>query len=109
THTAREYGIKPIVGMEAYLAITDRHDPRDARLSRHTRTVADPDGTISDDSEDSARRRFPATDTKTLRYEHLTVLARNATGWANLVALHNASQHPDAFWYKPRIDWDVLA
>src|SRR5699024_9434812 len=45
---------------------------------------------------------------KVKKYDHLTILATNPTGWANLVAMHNASQR--SRWGKhPRIDYELLA
>ncbi|OHA54155.1 MAG: DNA polymerase III subunit alpha [Candidatus Terrybacteria bacterium RIFCSPLOWO2_01_FULL_58_14] len=67
-------GIKPIIGVEAYVATRSRFD-RDPRL----------DGT---------------------RY-HLTLLARNAEGYRNLVQLITAS-HLEGFYYKPRVDKELL-
>lgn len=39
---------------------------------------------------------------------HLTVLAENNEGWANLVKLVSAA-HLEGFYYKPRVDKDLLA
>ncbi|MFM8809205.1 MAG: DNA polymerase III subunit alpha, partial [Chthoniobacterales bacterium] len=39
---------------------------------------------------------------------HLTVLAENAEGWANLVKLVSAG-HLEGFYYKPRVDKELLA
>jgi len=71
---AQKAGIKPIVGVEAYLA---------------------PNGRLHKNSK-----------TDTIRY-HLVLLAKNATGYKNLVKLTTeANLH--GFYYKPRIDWDLL-
>ena len=68
-------GIKPILGLEAYVA------PR--RLSdRESRADRDP--------------------------YHLTLLAANAEGYMNLMALCSIGQ-TQGLYYKPRIDRDVLA
>ncbi len=69
---ARERGIKPIVGLEAYIAPG----------SRHTRT----------------RERQPF---------HLTMLARDLTGYRNLLQLVTKS-NLEGFYYKPRIDRELL-
>lgn len=71
----RAQGIKPILGMEAYIA------PR--RLT---------------DKE-------PAKDTK---YNHLLLFAKNEAGYKNLIKLTTVA-HLDGFYYKPRIDLDLLA
>jgi len=39
---------------------------------------------------------------------HLTVLAENNKGWSNIVRMISASNHPDNFYHKPRIDYDIL-
>ncbi|MFH1162284.1 MAG: DNA polymerase III subunit alpha [Candidatus Jorgensenbacteria bacterium] len=71
---AKVAGIKPILGVEAYLA---------------------PNGRLS---------KRPRIDE--VRY-HLTLLAKNAAGWQNLIALVTAS-HLEGFYYKPRIDRELL-
>lgn len=71
-------GIKPILGVETYLAIGSRFD-----------------------------HRYRIEDGKQKRYEHLTLLAKNRTGWENLVSLQ-AKAH-ESYWYKPRIDFDLLS
>ncbi|MDO8536687.1 MAG: DNA polymerase III subunit alpha [bacterium] len=69
---AKKAGIKPILGVETYVA------PRD-RFSKET-------------SE---------------RYHHLILLAENAVGWKNLVRLVTKA-HLEGFYYKPRVDKDLL-
>ena len=70
----KEAGIKPVLGMEAYVA------PGDHR----SKTSAD---------------RDPF---------HLLLLAKNATGWRNLMIL-STKAHVDGYYYKPRVDHDLLA
>lgn len=70
----KKAGIKPIIGLEAYLAPASRHD-------KNTRA----DG-----------RSF-----------HLILLARNNDGYRNLIKLTSLA-HLEGFYYKPRIDWDLL-
>ena len=67
-------GVKPIIGVEAYLAPASRHD-------KNTRA----DG----------------------RSYHLLLLAENTTGYKNLIKLVSAA-HLEGFYYKPRIDWELL-
>jgi DNA polymerase-3 subunit alpha len=69
---ARKAGIKPILGIEAYVA------PRD-RFSREAGE----------------------------KYNHLILLAENNTGWQNLIKLSTKS-HLEGYYYKPRIDKDLL-
>lgn len=71
----REVGIKPIVGMEMYVAIRSMYDKAGK---------ADAD------------------------YYHLTLLAKNETGYKNLMQITTIA-HTDGFYYKPRIDRETLA
>lgn len=72
---ARAAGVKPILGVEVYVA------PHGRLMKR------------------------PKIDEE--RY-HLTLLAKNATGWKNLIALVTKS-HLEGFYYKPRVDREILA
>ncbi|MBI4085150.1 MAG: DNA polymerase III subunit alpha [Candidatus Liptonbacteria bacterium] len=69
---AKAAGIKPILGVETYVA------PRD-RFSREPNE----------------------------KYFHLTLLARNNTGWKNLIKLITKA-HLEGFYYRPRVDKDLL-
>lgn len=40
---------------------------------------------------------------------HLVVLAKNYNGWRNLIKLVSKSNSSDAFYYKPRVDINMLA
>ncbi|MCX7912242.1 MAG: DNA polymerase III subunit alpha [Dehalococcoidales bacterium] len=71
--TAKENGIKPIIGAEIYIAPG----------SRLSRTAAD-------------KNNF-----------HLIVLARNRTGYQNLIRLVTKA-HLEGFYYRPRVDKDLL-
>lgn len=70
----KKAGIKPIVGVETYLAPKSRHD----KLNR--------------------------SDAKNY---HLLLLAKNAQGYKNLIKLTSFA-HLEGFYYKPRIDWELL-
>ncbi len=73
--TARRAGLRPILGVEAYVAPTSRH----AKSGR-----ADAD------------------------YYHLVLLGRDEEGYRNLLKLVTAS-HLEGYYYKPRIDKELLA
>lgn len=66
--------IKPIIGMEAYLAPNSRFD-------KNTRADA--------------------------KNYHLLLLAKNNIGYSNLLKLTSLA-HLEGFYYKPRIDWEIL-
>ena len=83
-------GIKPIIGCEMYMSIGSRHE-------RNFETVINDDDNATDADEGKEKIK---------RYMHLTVLARNEDGWKSLLALHNKAQ--DSYWYKPRIDFDLI-
>jgi DNA polymerase-3 subunit alpha len=71
---ARQRGIRPIVGIEAYVA-------RGSRLDR-----------------DADRRSS----------NHLVLLAKDFTGYKNLIKL-TTSSFLEGYYYKPRIDHEILA
>jgi len=70
----KEAGLKPIIGLETYVA---------------PRLLTDKEGKTDSD------------------YFHLTLLARNETGYKNLILLTTLA-HTEGFYYKPRIDLPVL-
>ena len=76
---AKKAGIKPIIGMEAYVAPGDRRD---------------------------ANAAAPATGAKP--YYHLVLLARDAVGYRNLVKLSSLA-YTEGFYAKPRVDRELLA
>jgi DNA polymerase-3 subunit alpha len=69
---ARKHGIKPILGVEAYIAPRDRFSKENGE-----------------------------------RYSHLILLVENQTGWKNLIKLVSKA-HLEGFYYKPRMDKDLL-
>lgn len=72
----KKAGIKPIIGVEAYLA----------------------PGARSDKTKSFDERNF----------YHLLLLAKNNTGYHNLVKLTSIA-HLEGYYYRPRIDWEVLS
>lgn len=105
---AKKAGIKPIPGVEAYMAIGSRFEQNEIILPR------DDDEGMGDAEDDDDESEFVDEDgkrvsvkTKTKRFGHLTILARNRAGWHNLIRFVNRTQ--DSFWYKPRGDMELLA
>jgi len=80
-------GIKPIIGIEAYMA----HDHRSERPSRRGR-VDDSGG------ETEGGKKL---------YYHLILLAENNTGYKNLIQLSSLA-FMEGYYYKPRMDWELL-
>lgn len=96
TEAAKKAGIKPIIGIELYMAIGSRFEKNFIEVPRD-----DYEGDIDEETAAEAK-----STTKRKNYEHLTVLARNTEGWKNLLAIHNAAQ--ETVWYKPRADYKLL-
>jgi DNA polymerase III subunit alpha len=69
---AKKAGVKPILGVEAYVAPRDRFSKEPGE-----------------------------------KYYHLILLAENQTGWKNLITLVSKAQL-EGFYYKPRVDKDLL-
>jgi DNA polymerase-3 subunit alpha len=84
---ARQAGIKPIIGIEAYQAAQSRFE-RPVRRGR-----------IDDGGGDAeAGEKL---------YYHLTLLAENGQGYKNLLKLSSAA-YLEGYAYKPRVDWELL-
>ena len=81
---AKKAGIKPLLGMEAYVA-------KGSRLDRQL---------VKDESTGTGKK------TKE-NYNHLTLICENETGWKNLLKL-SSSSHLEGFYYKPRVDREIL-
>ena len=79
---ATKAGIKPIIGMEAYIV---------RKGSRFERGKS---------NETNGRK-------KSKHYNHLILLAKNKTGYNNLSKLSTLG-HTEGFYYKPRIDLELL-
>lgn len=71
---AKAAGIKPILGVETYMA-------RRSRFDKEAKVDTDP--------------------------YHLILLAKNETGYKNLLKLVTHA-HLEGYYYKPRIDWELL-
>ena len=78
---ATKAGIKPIIGMEAYI------------VTKGSRLEKAPQG-IENGGKRSA-------------YHHIVLLAKDAAGYKNLVKLCTIG-HLEGYYYKPRIDTEVL-
>ena len=84
--TMKSEGVKPIIGIEAYLAPESRLEKRRVKWA---------DGGDDDVSGGGA-------------YTHMTILAENNTGLANLFRLSSLAWL-EGFYYKPRMDREILA
>jgi DNA polymerase-3 subunit alpha len=78
---AERAGVKPIIGMEAYI------------VTKGSRFLKASQGT-----ESGGKRSA---------YHHLILLAKDETGYRNLIRLSSAG-HIDGYYYKPRIDTEIL-
>jgi DNA polymerase III subunit alpha len=78
---AKEAGIKPIIGMEAYILTKGSRQEKSTQLT-----------------ESGGKRAA---------YHHIVLLAKNETGYRNLIKLCSIA-HLEGFYYKPRIDTEVL-
>ncbi len=82
---AHANGIKPIIGMEGYLAPGSRHERKRATL---------PGGGSSENNPD-------------LMYTHMTLLAESTEGMHNLFRLSSLASL-EGYYYKPRMDRELL-
>jgi len=84
----RAAGINPIIGTEAYMAAESRHE-RPVRRGK----VDDTGGDVAGGEK---------------LYYHLTLLAESNDGYRNLLKLSSAA-YLEGYYYKPRLDWELLA
>lgn len=75
---AKEFGIKPLFGMEAYIAEASRFDKIQTKKNQGTRN-----------------------------YYHLLLIAKDITGYRNLIKLTSLA-FSEGFYYRPRIDKELL-
>ena len=78
-HKMRASGVKPIIGMEAYIARGSRHDRGGSGLQPGEKAT-----------------------------NHMVLLAKDLAGYHNLVKLSSFA-YIEGFWRKPRIDRELLA
>lgn len=83
---AKKVGVKPIIGIEAYVAPESRFDKRRVKWA---------EGGEDDVSGGGA-------------YTHMTLLAENNEGLANLFRLSSLASL-EGYYYKPRMDRDLLS
>lgn len=90
--------IKPIVGFEAYVV------QEGSRLDRGRNIInLSPTAEIVD--KDLNKNQITQLSNN---YAHLILLAKNETGYRNLIKL-NSIGHLEGYYYKPRIDLEVLS
>src|SRR5271166_6054689 len=85
---ARAEGLNPVIGTEAYMAGESRHE-RPVRRGKVDDTGGDVEGGQK-------------------LYYHLTLLAETTAGYRNLLKLSSAA-YLEGYYYKPRVDWELLA
>ena len=83
----KKQDVKPVLGIEAYMA----HDTRHERPPRRGR-VDDSGGDVEGGKK---------------LYYHLTLLAESDEGYRNLIQLSSIA-FLEGYYYKPRMDWEVL-
>lgn len=111
TSAAEAAGITAIPGEELYLAFGSRRERNWGTGAGDGDGPGDGDG----DTEPGAGGALgvdlgkASEGTKRRAYMHLTVLATDPTGWANLMAISAASNDPEAYWHKPRVDLELLS
>ncbi|TRZ64395.1 DNA polymerase III subunit alpha [bacterium] len=89
-------GVKPIIGFEAYVTQSGNRFERSSKL----RTKGSTSDIIDQDENDGLSN-------VNINYAHLILLAKNEKGYRNLIKL-NTIAHKEGFYYKPRVDLEIL-
>src|SRR5437879_88013 len=103
-HEASTRGVKPIIGCEVYVARTSRHD----RGAEKTNGDPRPSRTAGSGPGGGSAAAGQAGDVAQRGTNHLVLLCENAEGYRNLIRLVSTG-FLEGFYYKPRIDYDLLA
>jgi DNA polymerase-3 subunit alpha len=108
-HEASTRGVKPIIGCEVYVARTSRHD-RGEKTNGDTNSVAGRPGrpASATNGHSSVQSGGQNGDVSQRGTNHLVLLCENAEGYRNLIYLVSKG-FLEGFYYKPRIDYDLLA
>jgi len=77
----QDKGVKPLIGLEAYIAPNSRHDKKQDPNQKYSEITLGP--------------------------QRLVFLAQNLEGYQNLCKLSSVG-YQEGFYWKPRIDYDVL-
>ncbi|MGH3803934.1 MAG: PHP domain-containing protein, partial [Pseudonocardiaceae bacterium] len=85
---ARQFGIKPIIGVEAYVAPAGRHLKKPVLWGEPSQRADDVSGAGA--------------------YTHMTMLALNVTGLRNLFRLTSRASM-EGYYYHPRMDRELIA
>jgi DNA polymerase-3 subunit alpha len=92
---ARKSSVKPIIGIEAYVAPESRYHKKPVFWGQSSQRGSDEYGEGGDVSGAGA-------------YTHMTMLARTATGLRNLFRLSSLASF-DGYYRKPRMDRELVA
>jgi DNA polymerase III subunit alpha len=92
----KQKNIKPIVGFETYVAQSGSRFDRGNKINTKAATAE----IIDVESGEKLS-------TANINYAHLVLLAKNETGYRNLMKI-NSIGHTEGYYYKPRVDLEVL-
>ncbi|MFC6599377.1 DNA polymerase III subunit alpha [Kitasatospora paranensis] len=95
-HSAAKTGVKPIIGIEAYVAPGSRFEKKQVFWSPGGQRPANSDGEGGKDVSGGGR------------YTHMTMWAQNATGLRNLFKLSSLASM-EGYYMKPRMDRELIA
>ncbi|MFB7669161.1 DNA polymerase III subunit alpha [Kitasatospora sp. NPDC056138] len=95
-HAAAKTGVKPIIGIEAYVAPGSRFEKKQVFWSPGGQRPASADGEGGKDVSGGGR------------YTHMTMWAQNATGLRNLFKLSSLASM-EGYYMKPRMDRELIS
>lgn len=96
----KEHGVKPIYGLEFY--VTQDHTVRGLTEEQKASVTAGKKGNAAREAAKDLEHALGITERR-----HLVLIAENDIGLRNLMLLNNLA-NTDGFYYKPRIDLDLL-
>lgn len=95
---AKKEGVKPILGCEVYIVT------KGSRFERGKTEAGEQDTVLG---KDKSGKTIGKLSGRKSNYDHLVLLAKDYEGYKNLIKLCSLG-HTEGFYYKPRIDSELL-
>lgn len=101
---AKKEGIKPIIGCEVYIVTKGSRFEKGGKGEESAMTGFSVDTMLG---KDKSVKKIGKLSNRKSNYDHMVLLAKDYNGYQNLVKLCSIG-HTEGFYYKPRIDTEIL-
>ncbi len=101
---AKKEGVKPIIGCEVYIVTKGSRFEKGGKGEESAMTGFSVDTMLG---KDKSGKKIGKLSNRKSNYDHMVLLAKDYKGYQNLVKLCSIG-HTEGFYYKPRIDTEIL-